>query len=75
MRLCSGHSGKDAMAKTADVVIIGAGVMGASIAFNLARRGVTNVAVWRRTSSPPAPPAKVPHACGSITRPKSVRGW
>ena len=28
------------MAKTADVVIIGAGVMGASIAFNLARRGV-----------------------------------
>ncbi len=33
------------MAITADVVIIGAGVTGASIAFNLARRGVTNVAV------------------------------
>jgi glycine/D-amino acid oxidase-like deaminating enzyme len=33
------------MAKTADVVIIGAGVMGASIAFNLALRGITNVAV------------------------------
>jgi len=42
------HSGKDAMAKTADVVIIGAGVMGASIAFNLARRGVTNVAVLEK---------------------------
>ena len=36
------------MAKTADVVIIGAGVMGASIAFNLARRGVTNVAVLEK---------------------------
>jgi glycine/D-amino acid oxidase-like deaminating enzyme len=33
------------MAITADVVIIGAGVTGASIAFNLATRGVTNVAV------------------------------
>jgi sarcosine oxidase subunit beta len=33
------------MATTADAVIIGAGVTGASIAFNLARRGVTNVAV------------------------------
>jgi len=36
------------MAKTADVVIIGAGVMGASIAFNLARRGITNVAVLEK---------------------------
>jgi sarcosine oxidase, subunit beta len=33
------------MTHTADVVIIGAGVAGASITFNLARRGVTNVAV------------------------------
>ena len=40
MRLWSGALWEDAMAKTADVVIIGAGVMGASIAFNLARRGV-----------------------------------
>ena len=48
MRRVLGHSGKDAMAKTADVVIIGAGVMGASIAFNLARRGVTNVAVLEK---------------------------
>jgi glycine/D-amino acid oxidase-like deaminating enzyme len=37
------------MAKTADVVIIGAGVMGASIAFNLARRGVSNVAVLEKS--------------------------
>jgi sarcosine oxidase, subunit beta len=36
------------MAKTADVVIIGAGVMSASIAFNLARCGVTNVAVLEK---------------------------
>jgi sarcosine oxidase subunit beta len=33
------------MTHTADVVIIGAGVTGASISFNLAKRGVTNVAV------------------------------
>ena len=36
------------MAKTADVVIIGAGVMGASIAFNLAQRGITKVAVLEK---------------------------
>ena len=36
------------MAITADVVIIGAGVMGASIAFNLAQRGITNVAVLEK---------------------------
>jgi len=36
------------MSKTADVVIVGAGVMGASIAFNLARRGITNVAVLEK---------------------------
>ncbi|MGH7915195.1 MAG: NAD(P)/FAD-dependent oxidoreductase [Candidatus Binataceae bacterium] len=36
------------MVKTADVVIIGAGVMGASIAFNLAKRGVRNVAVLEK---------------------------
>ena len=36
------------MAKTVDVVIIGAGVMGASIAFNLARRGISNVAVLEK---------------------------
>jgi sarcosine oxidase subunit beta len=41
-------SGERAMAKTADVVIIGAGVMGASIAFNLARRGITNIAVLEK---------------------------
>lgn len=36
------------MAQTADVVIIGAGVTGASIAFNLAKRGVTNVVVLEK---------------------------
>lgn len=36
------------MAKTADVIVVGAGVMGASIAFNLAKRGVTNVAVLEK---------------------------
>ena len=34
--------------ETADVIIIGAGVMGASTAFSLARRGVTNVLVLER---------------------------
>ena len=36
------------MTHTADVVIIGAGVAGASITFNLARRGVTNVVVLEK---------------------------
>jgi sarcosine oxidase subunit beta len=36
------------MAQTADVVIIGAGVTGASIAFNLAKRGITDVAVLEK---------------------------
>jgi len=34
--------------ETADVIIIGAGVVGASTAFSLARRGVTNVLVLKR---------------------------
>ncbi len=34
--------------ETADVIIIGAGVMGASTAFSLARRGITNVLVLER---------------------------
>jgi len=34
--------------ETADIIIIGAGVMGASTAFSLARRGVTNVLVLER---------------------------
>jgi sarcosine oxidase subunit beta len=38
------------MATTADVVIIGAGVTGSSIAFNLSRRGVTNVAVLEKSA-------------------------
>ncbi|MFQ5793549.1 MAG: NAD(P)/FAD-dependent oxidoreductase [Candidatus Bipolaricaulia bacterium] len=36
------------MLKTADVVIIGGGVMGASIAFNLAERGVINIALLEK---------------------------
>lgn len=36
------------MARTADVVIIGAGVMGASVAYHLARRGCTDVVVLER---------------------------
>ncbi len=36
------------MARTADVVIIGAGVMGASVAYHLARRGCTDVLVLER---------------------------
>ena len=36
---------KGIMTHTADVVIIGAGVTGASITFNLAKRGVTKVVV------------------------------
>ena len=50
MQCSSGQDGlEEAMAKTADVVIIGAGVMGASIAFNLARRGISNVAVLTKS--------------------------
>ena len=33
------------MARTADIVIIGGGVTGCSIAYHLARRGVRNVAI------------------------------
>ena len=36
------------MAHTADIVIIGAGVTGSSIAFNLATRGITNVVVLEK---------------------------
>ena len=36
------------MSHTADVVIIGAGVTGASIAFNLAQRGISNVVVLEK---------------------------
>ena len=36
------------MNKTADVVIIGGGCMGASVAFHLARRGVTNIVLVER---------------------------
>jgi sarcosine oxidase subunit beta len=36
------------MKTTADVVIIGGGCMGASVAFHLARRGVTNVVIVER---------------------------
>ena len=36
------------MTRTADVVIVGGGCMGASVAFHLARRGVTNVVLVER---------------------------
>ena len=38
--------------RTADVVIIGAGVMGASVAYHLARRGCRNVLVLERFGKP-----------------------
>jgi sarcosine oxidase subunit beta len=38
----------EAMADTADVVVVGAGVVGASVAFHLATRGVRNIVVCER---------------------------
>src|SRR6516164_9548029 len=38
-------AGKRIMSETADVVIIGGGVIGASIAFNLAKRGIREVII------------------------------
>ena len=38
------------MTRVADVVVIGAGVTGASIAFNLAKSGVTNVVVLEKNT-------------------------
>src|SRR5262245_40880351 len=36
------------MAETADVVIVGGGIVGASVAFHLAQRGCTNVVMVER---------------------------
>ena len=38
--------------RTAEVVVIGAGVMGASVAYHLARRGCRNVLVLERFDRP-----------------------
>src|SRR4030095_8619856 len=42
---CSSHAW---MKRSADVVIVGGGCMGASVAFHLTRRGVTNVVIVER---------------------------
>ena len=39
------------MRSTADVVVIGGGVMGCSILFNLARQGITNTVLLEKTFS------------------------
>ena len=42
----------DALPSTADVVIVGGGVIGASVAWHLARRGCRNVVLLERAASP-----------------------
>src|SRR5262245_38523339 len=42
------YQGGHAMAKTADVIVIGAGIMGASTAYHLARGGIRRVIVLER---------------------------
>ena len=56
------------MSETADVVIIGGGVIGASIAFNLAKRGIREVIIVEKISSPQELPARARRASVSITR-------
>src|SRR3989304_2312487 len=59
-----------AMAETADAVIIGGGIHGASLAFQLTRRGLTPVVVERRavaagaTGGPPGPGGLPHHPAG-----------
>ena len=53
-----------ALPATADVVIVGGGVIGTSIAFHLAEAGVRDVLLLERARWHPAPPRERPAACG-----------
>ena len=55
------------MRETADVVIIGGGVMGCSILYHLAKRGVTRSLCWRGTFWAQAPPAVPTPSAGCTT--------
>ena len=54
----------------ANVLIIGAGVMGLALAYNLAARGQKRSSSWTRTTWPGAPPAGTGAASASNGRPR-----
>jgi glycine/D-amino acid oxidase-like deaminating enzyme len=54
----------------AEVAIVGGGIMGLALAYNLTERGVTDVVVLRRTTWPGAPRAAMAAASASSGRPR-----
>ena len=58
----------------ARVVIMGGGIMGLGLAYNLCRRGITDVVLLERATSTPAPPAGTAAGCApSGPTPRMIR--